>query len=133
MKYLLAVLAFMLSYECLASSQYTEQVHVVTASGDYQATTADHVIIVKKASDEYTTVTLPATPSVGDEYIIKDGRCIPNEETGLILGLEVTTGDAYSYEYDVDKSQRYVIVNPCGAVTLVFDGDEWQTLNEAFW
>ncbi len=131
MKHILFVLALLMSQVSYAESQTQQHINVVTATGDYQITEADHVVIIKKASDEYTIVMLPASPDAGDEYIVKDGLCAA-DEYGMILGLEVSSPDN-NYANQIDKADRFVMVNPCAAVTVLFDGTEWHTTSQAFY
>lgn len=97
------------------STGYAENVIVKTTSGDVTATNANHVIVIRKAVGQATTVNLPA----GVErkmFTIKDGKGDANTNNITIVpnGTE-----------KIDNSSNYIINIARESVTLIWDGSEW--------
>ena len=87
---------------------------IFTSAGNYSFTTAN-TVIVKKTVGSSTTVFLPANPTTGQEYTVKDGK-----------------GDAFTNPITVDGSGINIDGSPSWllnvnyqSVTIFFDGSEY--------
>jgi hypothetical protein len=91
-------------------------VRVVTAAGAITVTTSDYIICVNKTTGAATTVNLPASPGVGDIYIIKD--CKGDASTNNIT---VTPASG-----NIDGSATFVINVSRQSAGIFYDGSQWQ-------
>lgn len=90
---------------------------VFTADGDF--TFVNHTtVILAKSIPAATRVYLPANPSVGDEFMVKDGN-----------------GDAFTHNITIDGNTHNVdgdpdlVLNTDGACAgLLYDGAEWRRI-----
>ena len=100
-----------------ASRRFYARVHtpsttVVVAAG------LDDVIVVNKTVAAATAVTLPATPTVGDQYTIKDGK---GDAAGNNITVTPTAGN-------IDGSGTNVINSNYGFRTYIYNGTEWNVI-----
>lgn len=93
-------------------------VRVVTTAGAITVTTDDYVVICNKTSGAATTVNLPASPSVGDAYVIKDGKG-DAATNNLTLTPDSET---------IDGAADFVVSVNYASITLVFNGTEWNII-----
>jgi hypothetical protein len=91
-------------------------VRVVTAAGAITVATTDYIICVKKTVGAATTVNLPASPSAGDQYVIKD--CKGDANTNNIT---VTPNAG-----NIDGAATYVITIPRQSIGIFYDGTQWE-------
>ncbi|MGZ3792764.1 MAG: beta strand repeat-containing protein [Bdellovibrio sp.] len=91
-------------------------VRVVTAAGAITVTTSDYIICVKKTVGAATTVNLPASPSTGDQYVIKDCNGDANTNNITITPAAGT----------IDGSATYVMSNNRQSVGIFYDGTQWE-------
>lgn len=92
-------------------------VRVVTASGAVTITTADNVVVLNKTVGAATTVTLPAG-ALGLRYTVKDGK--GDADTNPIT-LTPAAGT-------IDGQSTQIINVPYGALTVVYNGTEWNII-----
>jgi hypothetical protein len=93
-------------------------VRVVTASGAVNALLTDGLIVVNKTSGEATTVNLPASPATGQTLWIKDGK-----GDAYINNITITPASG-----TVDGLSHYVLTSNYQAVTLIYNGTQWNVL-----
>ena len=91
-------------------------VRVITAAGSISVTTADYIVCVNKTTGAATTVNLPASPSVGDQYVIKD--CKGDANTNNIT-ITPAAGN-------IDGVATYVINTARQSAGIFYDGTQWQ-------
>ncbi len=94
------------------------KVRVVTAAGAVTVATTDDVVSVNKTSGAATTVNLPATPTTGQTYVIKDGK-------GDAATNNITVTPAAG---NIDGAATYVLSGNYQAVTLTYTGSEWSVI-----
>lgn len=87
---------------------------VQTAAGNVTCGN-ESLVIVKKASGQATTVTLPPSPLTGQRVTVKDGKgdCATNNIT-----VAPSAGT-------IDGAATYVLSTPYGAVAFDYNGTEW--------
>lgn len=93
-------------------------IRVVTAAGAITVATTDDVVVVNKASGAATVVNLPATPTTGTQFIIKDGK-------GDAASNNITVTPAAG---NIDGSATYVLNTNYGSVKLVYNGTQWNII-----
>ena len=91
-------------------------VRILSSGTRYSANANDHLIVVRKLSGSATSISLPLTPAVGSQVIVKDGK-----------------GDAASNNITItggiiDGGVKYIITTNHGVARLIFDGTEWVLL-----
>lgn len=86
-----------------------------TAAGDVTVTTADEVVIVKKTSGAATVVNLPASPVLGDSYVIKDGKF---DAASNNITLTPASGN-------IEGASTYVLNQNGQTARLLYDGTQW--------
>ena len=91
-------------------------VRVITAAGAVTVTTSDYIICVKKSVGAATTVNLPASPSTGDQYIIKD--CNGDAATNNITVVPAAG--------NIDGSGTYVMTTNRQSIGIFYDGSQWE-------
>jgi hypothetical protein len=91
-------------------------VRVITAAGAITVATTDYIICVNKTVGAATTVNLPASPSVGDQYVIKD--CKGDANTNNIT---VTPNAG-----NIDGAATYVMTLARQSIGIFYDGTQWQ-------
>ncbi len=92
-------------------------VRVVNATGAITVATTDYIICVRKTASEATTVNLPASPSVGDTYVIKDCKGDANSNNVTIVPASG----------NINGSASYILNTARSSVTFFYDGTEWQS------
>jgi hypothetical protein len=102
----------------LPGNRLSSSVRVVTAAGSVTVTTADYLVIINKTVPAATIVGLPATPTAGDTYIVKDGR-----GDAWLNNITVTPSAG-----TIDGLPSYVIGIGYGGVTFVYNGTQWNVL-----
>lgn len=90
-----------------------QPVRIISTGSGYAATTNDHLIVVRKASGSATTITLPSSPSAGNQIIVKDGK-----GDAASNNITITGGT-------IDGAAMHVIAINRGSARLTFDGAEW--------
>lgn len=98
-----------------SSSASANKIRVITAAGAVTITTADYNVIVNKTSGAATVVNLPASPSAGDTYVIKDGKGDANTNN---LTVTPNTGT-------IDGASTYVMNVNYQAITVLYNGTQW--------
>lgn len=88
---------------------------VVTAAGAATVTTSDYMVVINKTVGAATVVNLPAGPTVGDTYLIKDGK-------GDAAANNITLTPAAG---TIDGAGTYVISQGYESITVVYNGTEW--------
>ncbi|MGZ3723522.1 MAG: hypothetical protein ACXVA9_11355, partial [Bdellovibrionales bacterium] len=91
-------------------------VRVITAAGAVTVTTADYIICLNKTVGAATAVNLPASPGVGDQYVIKD--CKGDANTNNIT---VTPNAG-----NIDGAATYIMNIARQSVGIFYDGTQWQ-------
>lgn len=91
--------------------------NITTITGTYQVLVTDEVIIVTTLSASFT-ITMPASPTTGDTYIIKDGTGSAGSKNLTIAGNSNT----------IDGSSTFILNTSYGAITLIFSGIEWSII-----
>jgi hypothetical protein len=91
-------------------------VRVVTAAGAITVATTDYIICVNKTVGAATTVNLPASPSTGDQYVIKD--CKGDANTNNIT-ITPNAGN-------IDGAATYVMTIPRQSIGIFYDGTQWE-------
>jgi hypothetical protein len=99
----------------ITQSGHTVKVRVVTAAGAVTVTTADYLICINKTVGAATTVNLPASPTAGDIYIIKDKK-------GDAATNNITLTPAAG---NIDGAGTYVMNINRQSVMVIYDGSEW--------
>jgi hypothetical protein len=87
------------------------------SSSPYNVVPTDNILAVN-ASSGPITVNLPASPSAGDEYVIKDANGISATNHITVNGSSI----------NVDGSSSYVIMSAYEALTVAYNGTEWSVL-----
>jgi hypothetical protein len=91
--------------------------HITSTTISYLVLATDDIIAVGTTSAGIT-VTLPASPTAGDAFDVKD-----------TVGLAATNNITISGNgNDIDGASTFVISTNYGSVTLVFNGSEWNIL-----
>lgn len=93
-------------------------IRVVIAAGAVTVATTDDVIIVNKTSGAATIVNLPATPTTGTQFIVKDGK-------GDAASNNITLTPAAG---NIDGAATYVLSVNYGAVQVVYNGTQWNII-----
>jgi len=92
---------------------------IVTAAGAITVNSYDHVIFANKTVGAATTVNLPASPTAGDEYIIKDAKGDAGANNITITPAAGT----------IDGSGTLVISTNYGKARIVYSGTEWNQVS----
>lgn len=101
------------------SNQLIMKASVIASGSSYAiSATTDQVLIVNKASGSATALTLPASPTVGMMYRIKDGKGDAGTNNITITPSSGT----------IDGSANLVINGNYTSVDLVYNGTEWNIL-----
>lgn len=91
-------------------------VRVVTAAGAITVSaTTDNVIIVNKTTGAATTVNLPASPTTGLTYVIKDGKGDANTNN---ITITPNAGN-------IDGAATFVMTTNFASKTIVYNGTQW--------
>jgi hypothetical protein len=91
---------------------------VVTAAGAVTVTTADDIVIINKTVGAATVVNLPATPTNGEWFTIKDGKGDAGTNTITITPAAGT----------IDGQATHLIESNYGSRELVYNGTEWNVM-----
>lgn len=97
---------------------YAVSLRVFTASGDTSIITTDNVVIINKITGGATIATLPASPATNQYVVIKDGKGDANTNNITISG----NGK------DIDGGSSYVIGSSYGALTIIWNGTQWNII-----
>ena len=100
------------------STGTSKPVRVITGADPVTVTTADYLVVVNKTIGAATPVTLPASPAIGDTYIVKDGK-------GDAWLNAITVAPAAG---TIDGAPNYVLSIGYGAITFVYNGTQWNVL-----
>lgn len=76
-------------------------------------TTADGVVVVNLSAAG--AVTLPASPSLGIPYLIKDGSC-----ASAVNNITITPASG-----NIDNATNYILAANCGAIEIMYNGTQW--------
>ncbi len=91
----------------------------VTASGAVTiSSTSDEVVVINKTAGAATAVALPATPSTGRVYTIKDGK-------GDAAANNITISPAAG---NIDGAATLVIAANYGSASLIYNGTQWNVV-----
>lgn len=90
---------------------------VHTAAGDVTVSATDHVIVVKKTSGAATNVPLPAGV-LGRTLVIKDGKADASSNNITITPAAGNIDGAATFVMSTDKQ----------AITVVYDGVQWEII-----
>ncbi|HXT81388.1 MAG TPA: hypothetical protein VN702_17620 [Acetobacteraceae bacterium] len=91
----------------------------VTASGSVTiSSTSDEVVVINKTAGAATAVALPATPSTGRVYTIKDGK-------GDAAANNITISPAAG---NIDGAATLVIATNYGSASLIYNGTQWNVV-----
>lgn len=93
-------------------------VRVVQAAGMVALSNSDSVVVINKTVGAATPVLLPATPSQSSVFIIKDGK---GDAALNPITLTPASGT-------IDGQSDFVMASNYQAVTLVYNGTEWNIL-----
>jgi hypothetical protein len=94
-------------------------VRVVTASGAVTVSaTTDYLIVVNKTTGAATTVNLPASPTTGLTYVIKDGKGDANTNN---ITLTPAAGN-------IDGATTWVMTTNYASKTIVYNGTQWNVI-----
>lgn len=91
--------------------------NITTITGTYQVLTTDEYVIVTTNAAAFT-ITLPASPTTGDTYEIKDGVGNAAAKNLTIAGNGKT----------IDGATNYILNINYGAVLVAYNGIEWSIL-----
>jgi hypothetical protein len=100
------------------TSGTVQQVRVVTASGPIAVATSDYVIIVRKTTGAATTVDLPVSPTVGQTFVIKDGKGDAHTNNITLIPASGT----------IDGATTYVMNTNYASKEIIYTGVEWSVL-----
>lgn len=91
---------------------------IITSGTNVQLDYSDKNIIVKKSTGAPTNIYMPASPYLGQNLIIKDGKgdAGPPQENHITVSASGTTIDG---NYSIVMSRNYQ------SFTLMWNGDEW--------
>lgn len=92
-------------------------IRVVTAAGAVTVTTADNIVVVNKTVGAATTVNLPAG-TTGLSFVIKDGK---GDSATNNLTITPAAGN-------IDGSATFILGANYGAVTVTYNGTQWNVL-----
>lgn len=101
-----------------ASGNRILAVRVVTAAGAITVTTADSVVVVNKTIGAASAVALPATPTTGLVFTVKDGK-------GDAGANNITISPAAG---TIDGAATLVIATNYLSKTLVYNGTQWNVI-----
>jgi hypothetical protein len=90
---------------------------VTSVTGNYTVLTKDNIILITTITAPYT-ITLPSSPSVGDEYTIKD-------TTGNV-GKSILTISGNGN--NIDTTTSIAINAPYFSITVIYNGTKWCAL-----
>lgn len=90
-------------------------IRIVTAAGAVTVAVTDYCIVINKSIAATTTVNLPATPTTGQTFVIKDGK-------GDAASNNITIVPAAG---NIDGSASYVMNLNRQSVNLLYSGSEW--------
>jgi len=99
----------------LLSNSVAPSVLVVTSAGPFTLTNSNYMLVVRKTVGSATTVNLPATPGVGQTFIIKDGKGDAATNNITVSGNGIL----------IDGSSTFVMNENYQSITLIFDGASW--------
>ncbi len=146
MKYSVLIIALVFNQLAYAGSPNCSGTTQLTAAGDYLALTSDCTISNEKTFFEPTSVDLPSSPSIGDEFTVQDNTsytlddcedygdpgaplvvCNPAGVTisaadATVDGSESVTLSGYYYQYTPSRQR----------VKFVFDGSDWNATYSNF-
>jgi len=93
-----------------------DRIRTVTAAGAVNiSATTDHVIEINKSSGAATTVNLPASPSTGLTFIIKDGKF--DAATNNITLIPASG--------NINNAATHVISTNGGCARVIYNGTQW--------
>lgn len=96
------------------------KVRVVTAAGAVTVAITDYTIIVNKTSGAATSVNLPASPTAGDTYRIKDGK---GDAATNNITITPSSGN-------IDGAGTYVLNKNYQSVVITYNGTQWNVISE---
>lgn len=99
-------------------SAAARRVKVTIATADYVVLVTDDVVIINKAVGAATAVTLPATPTAGDQYTIKDGK---GDAAAQNITISPSAGT-------IDGAATSVISTNYGKAHFVYNGVQWNLI-----
>jgi len=88
---------------------------IVTAGASVSLSPSSRKVIINKAVAGIITVSLPASPKVGQEILVKDGKGDAKSNNITILAPGKT----------IDGNSSIVMINNYQAYSLLFNGTEW--------
>lgn len=130
MKYVLAAFAFLFASLAFANPGALP-VHVITAGSTYTVNSSTDNVIVSRPTDfGDVTINLDSSPSVGDNYLIKDGwgsaGC--GEDGSIAYNLSIEAGS------NTIEGSDPVGIGGCGwGERVIWDGTQWDYMSEALY
>lgn len=94
------------------------ELRVITTSGAVTVLKYDYILVINKTVGAATTLNLPANPSIGDYYTIKDGK-------GDAGANNITVTPAAG---NIDGGGTYVMNTNYQSVTVVYNGTQWNII-----
>lgn len=110
--------SFTFSDRVINSSGENHKVRVVTVAGAVTVATTDYIVIVNKGTGAATVANLPATPSVGDTYVIKDGK---GDAGANNITITPNAGN-------IDGAGTYIMNTNYQSITVVYNGTQWNII-----
>lgn len=108
--------------------------HNVTVStlktANYQITTSDFIVGIGTLTSSIT-ITLPASPSTGDQYIVKDVNGSCEQRVMDVSGIMTTVGYTCTVvptSGNIDDMANIVISTPYQSATIVYTGSQWSCI-----
>jgi hypothetical protein len=90
-------------------------VAVVTSGTNFTVTGANDVIVIRKTSGSRTSIVLPASPEVGRQAVLIDGKGDASTNPITISAGPTKINGAATYTLDTNR----------GVARLIYDGTEW--------
>lgn len=90
-------------------------VRSITASGNVTVATTDYEVSINKTANETTVVTLPASPTLGDTYVIKDSNGRSSTYAVTVSGNGLNIDGFSTHLMNVNFMSR----------TFTYDGVQW--------